>query len=110
MSKNKFPGINIIETNWLKKGMGVCIPPFAILVYDGASTAVKQHEYGHFLQYQQMGFIRFYLKVGLPSLYSAAFFPKKHHLLKVEKDANKRAVHFFGENAPVANGMLWPRE
>ena len=109
MEQNDFPGITIIESNMLKSGMGVCMPPFGIVVYRGVSLALKQHEYGHFLQYRQMGFFRFYLTVGFPSLWSATFFPKNHINLKVEKDANKRASIFFGKDAPISNVLLWPQ-
>lgn len=109
MTTSDFPGIPIIETRWLKRGMGICIPPFGIFVYKGASRALKQHEYGHFLQYRQMGFWYFYFKVGFPSLCSAAFYPRNHHNLKVEKDANQKAVDFFGPDAPIANVRFWPR-
>jgi hypothetical protein len=109
MEQNDFPGITIIESNMLKRGMGICLPPFGIVVYRGASLALKQHEYGHFLQYRQMGFLRFYLVVGLPSLWSAVFFPENHFNLKVEKDANKRASAFFGEDAPISNVLFWPK-
>ncbi len=109
MTKRDFPGISIIETRWLKAGMGICIPPFGIFVSPGVSHALKQHEYGHFLQYRQMGFWKFYFGVGFPSLWSATFNPRNHHNLKVEKDANQRAVDFFGPDAPVANIRFWPR-
>ena len=109
MTQSEFPGISITETRWLRRGIGVCIPPFGIFVYQGASHALKQHEYGHFLQYRQMGFFSFYLRVGFPSLCSAAFYPSNHQNLRVEKDANKKAVEFFGPDAPVANVFYWPR-
>lgn len=109
MAQNDFPGIKIIESSILKRGMGVCLPPVGIIIYQGASLALKQHEYGHFLQYRQMGFFRFYLKVGIPSLWSATFYPRNHYNLNVERDANKRAAAFFGENAPISNARFWPR-
>ncbi len=95
-SEIDFPGISIRESKLLKWGMGVCLPPFGIFVYEGASIAVKQHEFGHFLQYQEMGFLKFYLFVGIPSLWSAALFPKLHHQRSFEKNANERSRAFFG--------------
>lgn len=109
MQQKNFPGITVFTSNLLKPGMGICLPPFGIFVHPGASTGLCQHEYGHFLQYREMGFWRFYLFVGIPSLKSALFKPHEHQTLKVEKDANKRATKFFGQNSPIANPIIWPR-
>lgn len=108
MSHKLFSGIRIYELSWMKKGMGVCLPPLGVFVCGGASLALKQHEYGHYLQYKGMGFWRFYLNVGIPSLRSAIFNPQNHSTLEVEKDANRRAVAFFGKAAPINNPNFWP--
>lgn len=108
MSHKLFSGIKIYESSWMKRGLGVSLPPLGIFVSQGASLALKQHEYGHYLQYKEMGFWQFYTKVGFPSFMSASFNPQNHSRLEVEKDANRRAVLFFGKDAPINNSYLWP--
>ncbi len=91
-----FDGIRIMEISFMPKGSGVSLPPFGILVGRNASINLKQHEYGHYLQYRVMGFFRFYIEVGLPSLWSATFHPRIHYLQSFEVDANRRAREYFG--------------
>lgn len=52
-----------------------------------------QHEYGHYIQSQKMGFV-YYGKVGIPSIASNG----DHNLHPVEQDANRRAFLYFNKN------------
>ena len=55
-------------------------------------NSLFQHEYGHYLQSQSMGWA--YLpRVGIPSLLSTG----THNYHPVEQDANARAIRFFHE-------------
>lgn len=102
-----FSGIRICETSFFKKGSGICLPPIGVFVSKNASLAIKQHEYGHFLQYQEMGFFYFYFQIGLPSLWSATFFPKLHHQRSFERDANKRSRAYFGTHSALTKIEYW---
>jgi len=55
-----------------------------------------QHEYGHYLQSQKMGFA-YYSRVGIPSLLSDNRFGAGHNMHPVEQDANARAIKYFYE-------------
>ena len=107
-NETDFSGIKVQEHRLLRQGTGVCLPPLGIFVYKGASIAVKQHEYGHYLQYRAMGFWKFYLLVGIPSLWSATLFPKRHRYRSFERDANNRSRAFFGENTVLSDLISWP--
>lgn len=102
-----FPGIKVRECKILKRGMGVCIPPLGIFVHEGASVAIQQHEYGHYLQYQELGFLRFYFFVGIPSLWSATLFPRTHNRQSYERDANRRSRVFYGEYSELVDRNYW---
>lgn len=54
-----------------------------------------QHEYGHYLQSQEMGYA-YLQRVGLPSLLSKD--PKTHKYHPIEIDANRRAFMYFNQN------------
>jgi RHS repeat-associated protein len=55
-----------------------------------------QHEYGHYLQSQEMGFA-YLSRVGFPSLMSANG-DGKHKYQPFEQDANRRAFKYFNKN------------
>jgi RHS repeat-associated protein len=74
------------------------------------------HEYGHYLQSQQMGW-GYLIKVGIPSLMSALLSIdigykldsqnkrvtlSTHDIFGAEMDANRRAAHYFYNNYKVA--------
>lgn len=90
-----FPGIHIYRWALIPKGYGICIPPLGIFVNKHASFNLVRHEYGHFLQYQDIGWVQFYCKIGFPSIISATFFSKTHHLKPYEMDADKRGIAFI---------------
>jgi len=105
-----FPGIQVYETSLLPEDYGVTLPPAGIFVGKGSGLDTKQHEYGHYLQYKDMGAGSFYWNVGLPSIYNVAennletvLFGKltysvDHRYYSVETDANQRALNFFGSS------------
>jgi RHS repeat-associated protein len=58
-----------------------------------ANNPLFQHEYGHYIQSQSMGWA-YYTRVGIPSGLSNG----NHNLHPVEQDANRRAFLYFNEN------------
>ena len=58
-----------------------------------ANNPLFQHEYGHYIQSQHMGW-GYYSRVGVPSALSNG----DHDLHPVEQDANRRAFLYFNKN------------
>lgn len=58
-----------------------------------ANNSLFQHEYGHYIQSQAMGWA-YYGRVGIPSIMSNG----NHDFHPVEQDANRRAFLYFNEN------------
>ncbi|MEL6671844.1 MAG: FG-GAP-like repeat-containing protein [Bacteroidota bacterium] len=58
-----------------------------------------QHEYGHYLQSQEMG-PAYFARIGIPSVISASTDPGNHDWHPVEQDANRRAFLYFNERIP----------
>jgi len=56
-----------------------------------ANNPLFQHEYGHYLQSQEMGW-GYYNRVGIPSIFSKE---NRHTYHPVEQDANRRAFMYF---------------
>ncbi|WP_190277249.1 hypothetical protein [Taibaiella lutea] len=107
-------GINVYEKQWMQGG--ITLPPFGIIVEKyNTNTALKQHEYGHKLNYDENGFTKYYRDIAILSLYntfenkldkwsgSSLSIPHKYYFS--ETDANTRAQEFFGPTAPINN---WP--
>jgi len=100
-----FEGVRIYESSRLGEGYncgGIALPGIGIIVGVGAFSEKKdiglvQHEYGHILQYRLIGWLRFYLFVGLPSLISAwtRWHKKPHQFFWTELWANHLSVHKF---------------
>lgn len=67
-----------------------------------------QHEYGHYLQSQEMG-IGYIPTVGIPSLKSAAG-SDEHSLKKFEQDANRRAFNYFNDPKNKIDGFYTSKE
>lgn len=59
-------------------------------------NVIFQHEYGHYLQSQEMGW-SYLFKVAIPSLKSAAG-DGMHCFFKTEQDANMRSLIYMSEN------------
>lgn len=64
------------------------------------NTALIKHEYGHWIQYEKMGALRFYWKIGIPSFLNSIAnkfkFGTEHHYHHVEVDANIKSKQYFG--------------
>ncbi|RKD19552.1 hypothetical protein BCY91_13200 [Pelobium manganitolerans] len=98
-----FEGVSIYETKLIKTHHELCLPNIGIFVSEGAFSAgrelpVLKHEFGHVLQYQKLGLVKFYLKIGVSSLFSAIrsrFFKHYHHQNHcVEVEANRLAFDY----------------
>ena len=59
------------------------------------NNSIFQHEYGHYLQSQEMG-LGYYSRVGIPSLLSRS--AERHRFHPVEQDANRRAFEYFSKH------------
>lgn len=99
-----FQSINIYESPLFKTGHGLTIPEIGIVTYVGCFSkkedmAVIRHEFGHILQFRKLGSLKFYLKVGFPSLWSAIKTSLKsnyhHQSHLVEINANLLAYNYF---------------
>jgi len=99
-----FEGVNIYESKFIGEGHGITLPEFGIFI--SPSTFQKdlwlvKHEFGHILQHQSKGPFKFYLNIGIPSLWSAILQnlkPKhRHHYHRVEVDANLKSYQYFNE-------------
>jgi hypothetical protein len=62
------------------------------------NNSLFQHEYGHYLQSQVMGW-GYLSRVGIPSLMSTIFYDDNNHDFQpYEQDANPRAFMYFNKN------------
>ena len=61
------------------------------------NNSIFQHEYGHYLQSQAMGWA-YLTRVAIPSLLSASKKDRSHKFQPFEQDANRRAFNYFNEN------------
>lgn len=106
-----FEGIKIYESAHLGYGFdskGLCLPGLGIFVGDGTHTkaqdiGVLRHEYGHILQTKEIGYLAFYICVGLPSLLSAWTngWGRGHQNYWTEGWANDLASRYF-------HSVNWP--
>lgn len=92
-------GTTILTTGWMKGGKAVTM---GIFITGGrhldasAGNYLFQHEYGHYLQSQRLGFA--YLPVvGFPSLYNTIS-GSDHNHRSYEMNANYLAFKYFNEN------------
>ena len=94
----KYPGIEIYQNRNPNDDTAVTLPGKAIYIGGGYKgdelTMVMQHEYGHYLQYKEVGMWDFYTKIGYPSLTSTG----NHQFFWTETWANRLAYKFFGNN------------
>lgn len=87
----------------MPKGSGIALPGIGIIISVREKSthnriALLRHEFGHFLQVRETGIFLFYLKVGIPSLFSAMRNGKRghrHHEYWTEVWANKLAAAYF---------------
>lgn len=105
---------NLTEVNWVKYKYGAtvlqtngqwgAITQGSYIIGDrnieaDANNPLFQHEYGHYIQSQKMGWA-YYQRVGIPSLLSTdkvALYNGDHDFHPVEQDANRRAFIYFNE-------------
>lgn len=102
----KYEGVSIYETPRLGYGYnsgGLALPGFGIIIGDGTYSKAKdedivKHEFGHILQARMIGYICFYLFVGIPSLLSAGTggWKKGHQVYWTEGWANYLSMQRFG--------------
>ncbi len=112
-------GIRVFETRMLLSGTAICLPGIGIFVHAGLSSQAKerviQHEFGHYLDFQQgylgnrkklLGsyLLGFYVLIGLPSLLNLtpgfrllSPFKGDHRRFWTELRANRLAKDFFGK-------------
>lgn len=115
----KYEGVSIYETSRLGYGYnsaGLALPGFGIIIGDGTFSKaqdedVVRHEFGHILQARTIGYICFYLFVGIPSLLSAwtAGWKKGHQVYWTEGWANHLSLHYFKDN-PWPHRRFPPRQ
>ena len=118
LSPAKVEGIRVFRSPFLVKGSAICLPGLGIFLSSSIPETVQipiiQHEYGHFLDYQNgcegdhkkfLGsrFLGFYLKIGLPSLLNLTpgfknlrWFQGDHRTFWTEIRANRLAASHFG--------------
>lgn len=66
-------------------------------LYADPHNTLFQHEYGHYLQSQEMG-PAYLPRVAIPSLMSAGYKDNNHVFQPFEQDANRRAFLYFNKN------------
>ena len=107
---NMYQGIKVYQ--FKKMRGGITLPPFGIIVKKVPENEwLIQHEYGHQLQYKEVGAINYYLKIGIPSLWNTIEnhldlenglgLSVPHRKYEAETDANSRAQKWFGPDAPI---------
>lgn len=97
-------GATVLSGNNWGQGSGIAV---TIGSFISGSNSLKadpnnstfQHEYGHYLQSQSMGW-GYLTKVGIPSLLNALKKDGKHNLQPYEQNANYRAFMYFNRNIP----------
>lgn len=117
-----FHGVAIYESPHLGRGYGsggIALPGWGIAVgvdtfCHGLDIELVRHEYGHFLQKERVGYIIFYLCIGLPSLVSAWMTRWRsswsHQAFWTEGWANQLAKEYFGDEVRWMDARFPPRE
>lgn len=72
-----------VSGNWANSGFSV---------YDFA------HEYGHYLQQEDMGTGKYLVNIAIPSVYSASTDPYNHSSQSYEQDATNRGEEYLNNN------------
>jgi RHS repeat-associated protein len=104
-----YPGIQVYRhCNWATQGFSAA--PIGIFITDNNYKGIMledesyvQHEYGHYLQYKEVGAYDYYLKIAIPSAIDLFLHPKTHHIQPYEIDANRRSNAFFGGRSKMGN-------
>ena len=96
-SVNYAYGATVVQTG-KKGGWGITQGNFIVGANEIAAdpnNSLFQHEYGHYLQSQEMG-LGYYSRVGIPSILSRS--AERHRFHPVEQDANRRAFQYFSKH------------
>jgi len=91
-------GATVLNTNTLKNG-AVTLGSYIVgnnSIKADPNNSLFQHEYGHYLQSQSMGWA-YFSRIGIPSIMSANG-DGNHKYQPFEQDANRRAFLYFNEN------------
>ena len=68
---SNYKGQTVIRLPWGKRS-GMSSGPIMLLGngvnVDDRGRRLVRHEYGHFLEYQQLGFLKYFVGIGIPSL------------------------------------------
>lgn len=108
-TQTTFPGATITDYLVLP-GAGVTTANGGIhMSRTNNGLSALQHEYGHYLQAQQLGTFYYYKRIVPASLYSAATDPAYHNYFWTEIDANQRATAFFGPNSAISQDLNFPK-
>lgn len=93
-------GATVIKSNILGDGSGVTLGSYitgGMNIEADPNNRLFQHEYGHYLQSQEMGWA-YIAKVGIPSLVSAIIHQNGEHKYQdFERDASFRAFKYFNK-------------
>ncbi|WP_125040544.1 hypothetical protein [Bacteroides faecalis] len=93
-------GATVLTTTNMKNGEAFTMGSWIIGDKDtraDPNNSTFQHEYGHYLQSQAMGW-SYFSRVAFPSLLSASKNDGKHRYRAFESDANYRAFKYFNKN------------
>lgn len=82
-SAYQFNGTIHISQSWADSGFGI---------------SVFVHEYGHYLQQNEMGTFKYITDVAIPSVYSAATDPENHSSQSYEQDATERGEVYWNNH------------
>jgi hypothetical protein len=109
-----FPGVKIKNSFWADlTGKGwYSSKTKTINVPKNTKPSYVQHEYGHHLQSKRFTKEQ-YDAIEASSLQNAIFqflpWVENHDTFWTERDANRRAINFFGPNSEIAKFGLWPQ-
>ncbi len=94
-------GTTVLQTNSSPSNFGALTLGNYIIgnrdIEADANNEWFQHEYGHYLQSQEMG-LGYLPRVAIPSLMSAGMKDQNHDYQPFEQDANRRAFLYFNKN------------
>ena len=114
---NSFPGISIYQPSFMHGG--ITIPPIGIFVEQGKWLGLRQHEYGHYLQFRSIGAFKYYKEIAFPSIYNAAenelehwlfggnYLSVYHRFYSSETQANDLSKNYFPSNTPISTDPYW---
>lgn len=102
--EGNFHGVGVYSSAVLKNGRAFSVGSAIFIGTDNVwnnpqKHFILQHEYGHYLQYTELGKWKYIFHIAIPSLHSAFWNkPFIHNKKSFEIDANRRAFRFFSEH------------